>query len=358
MKYTILITGSGSGGAENLIQSIKKSSLDIKIIGTNMNKKYSAKSSADKFYILPPATEEELYISKLNRIIEKENIDLLIPNNDTEVEIISKNRKNINTKTFLPEHEEILLCHDKHEFNKIMKKNGIRVAKSIEINNFEDIDKFIKENSDDKYWIRPKKGSGSTGATWVKNSEQAVAWIKLWTELRNYSINDFTISEFLPNRDFAVQSIWKNGKLQIIKAAQRLEYVYARNRLSNMSSSPAFAKSIYDEKIFEFAIKVVKSLSKKPNGNYCLDLKEDKNNNLCVTEINIGRFFMITPIFDLSGKINTAEIFLKSTLYDDYYTETPYDSNETFYLIRELDTLPTVISEKDFLKKVKASLDY
>lgn len=354
MKYTVLVTGAGSGGAENLINSIKQSSLDVRIIGTNMYEKYIAKSKADKFYILPPALKDK-YIENLNKIIEKEHIDLVIPNNDLEVEVISSKRKYIRSKLFLPKHEEILICHDKYKFNKLMQENEIPIAKTWEIESFNDIKEFMEQYPDEKYWIRPKQGSGSRGATWVKTLDQAISWIKLWTELRDYKISDFTISEFLPFRDYAVQSIWKNGKLQVIKGAERLEYIYARNRLSNMSSSPSYAKTIHDKKLFDLAIKIVNTISSKPHGNYCLDLKEDRDHNICITEINIGRFFMITPIFDLSGKINTAEVYLKSALIDDYYNKTPFDEKETFYLIRELDTLPTVIDEKTYKRLINNS---
>ena len=80
------------------------------------------------------------------------------------------------------------------------------------------------KNPSDKFWIRTRSGAGSIAATWVNNGEQAKSWIKLWVELRGFELTNFTISEFLPGRDYAFQSVWKNGNLLVAKLAERLVY--------------------------------------------------------------------------------------------------------------------------------------
>ena len=71
-----------------------------------------------------------------------------------------------------------------------------------------------------------------------------------------------------------------------------------------------------------------------------------------ITEFNIGRFCMITPIFDLTGKINTAEAYIKSAFEEELTGVNPIDIEEDMYLLRDLDTLPTIINGKD-LEKLK-----
>ena len=90
--------------------------------------------------------------------------------------------------------------------------------------------------------------------------------------MRGMEVSDFTISEFLPGRDFACQSTWKNGKLILMKAAERLSYIEAASRPSNMSSSPELAKTVYDEELFDFCIDVINKLAeKKHNWDFCED---------------------------------------------------------------------------------------
>lgn len=350
MVRRILVTGAGGGGGENLINSLKKGKINLFIYGSNMDEMLLAKSTADKTVWLPSARNDE-YLDYLVNLIEKEKIELVIPNNDTEVGRISKDQENIPCKVFLPPNETVEICQDKLRMYKILSDADVPVAKTIGLTNYQEIDVFVEECASDRYWIRPRRGSGSMGATWVKNSEQARSWINLWIELRDFKLNDFVICEFLPGRDFAFQSVWKDGELVVAKMVERLSYIMARNRLSNMSSSPSVAKTVRDEKTLEMIFRAIKTVSTKPHGNYNLDLKGDVTGQMCVTEFNIGRFCMITPVFDLTGKYNTAEMHVRSALNLPIEIDDPIDIEEDVYLIRELDTVPTVIRNKD-LKKI------
>ena len=354
MTHNIIVTGAGSGGAENLIRSLRNGSLDLRIYGSNMDSFLLAKSSADVRISLPGCNEEG-YIDNLNRIIDKENIELIIPNNDSEVGKISQERNKLSCNIFLPSNETVQVCQDKLQLHNALEKSNIHQARSLGIKSLVDIDHFMKTNPGERYWIRPRRGSGSMGATWVKNSKQAANWIELWVDLRGMKITDFMVSEFLPGRDYAFQSVWKDGKLLVAKLVERLSYIMARNRLSNMSSSPATARTLRDENALETIFKAIKSVSEIPNGNYNLDLKGRADGIMCVTEFNIGRFCMITPIFDNTGKYNTAEIHVKAALDMAVDIYDPIDIEEDVYLLRELDTLPTILRRSEFDKIIDDS---
>jgi carbamoyl-phosphate synthase large subunit len=185
------------------------------------------------------------------------------------------------------------------------------------------------------------------GATWINTAEQARNWVKLWVELRGFNVSDFTISEFLPGRDYAFQSVWKNGELRVAKMVERLSYVMGRNRLSNMSSTPAVARTIRDTATLDTVFAAIRAVSSRPHGNYNLDLKGNVDGVMCVTEFNIGRFCMITPIFDLTGRHNTADVHVASALDLPLTIQDPVDIEEDVYLIRELDTEPLIISARE-----------
>ena len=120
-----------------------------------------------------------------------------------------------------------------------------------------------------------------------------------------------------------------------------------------MSSSPELAKTVYDPKLFEFCIAVIQKLSRgQAHGNYDIDLKMNDRDELCVTEINIGRFFMITNLFNLSGKYSMIDTYLKLATNQDPEIEDPFDFSE-MYLIRSLDTLPTVLSPKEISSRLQ-----
>jgi carbamoyl-phosphate synthase large subunit len=241
---------------------------------------------------------------------------------------------------------------------EVLYEAGIPVAKSSELRKYEDIDEFMTRFPGDRYWVRPRRGSGSMGATWVKNAEQARAWINLWLEMRGFELNDFIVSEFLPGRDYAFQSVWRNGELVVAKLAERLAYIMARNRLSNMSSSPAFARTVRDDNALKTIFKSIHAVSRTPHGNYCMDLKGNAKGEMCITEFNIGRFMMITPIFDLTGKYNTADIYVRCALDEEINIADPIDIEENVYLIRGLDTLPTIIRQNELENRIREAKQF
>jgi carbamoyl-phosphate synthase large subunit len=350
----VLVTAAGGGGGENLINSLRRSSLDLLIYGSNMDENLLAKSSVDVPVWLPGAKEDR-YTGCLESLIQQESLELVIPNNDHEVGRISEDRDKLSCRVFLPPHEAILNCQDKLRMHTVLSQANVPVARSRELTGYDDIDEFIAQFPADRYWVRPRRGSGSMGATWVRSAEQARAWIDLWIGLRGMELNDFTISEFLPGRDYAFQSVWKEGRLMVAKLAERLAYIMGRNRLSNMSSSPAVARTLRDEKALDNIFRAIGAISRTPHGNYNLDLKGNERGEMCITEFNIGRFMMITPIFDRTGKYNTADIHVRCALDEPVNIDDPIDIEENVYLIRELDTLPTIIREEELKAKINGA---
>ena len=179
----------------------------------------------------------------------------------------------------------------------------------------------------------------------MDTAKQAKAWISLWTELKGYSVDQFTVSEFLPGRDLAVHTMWKDGDLQILKMCERLEYFLGALRLSGMSSTPAVGRTVRDDAAIEIVTRAARAICDRPHGNFNFDLKGRRTGEWCVTECNIGRFFMITPIFDRTGAHNTAELYIRLAFGEEVDIADPIDIEEGQYLLRDLDMEPTIIGE-------------
>ena len=345
-KYNVLIGGAGSGGGNNLVRSLKQCEIPMNVIGSNIDKYETWRSNADRTYLLPRAISDN-YISELNDLINAENIDLIIVSNIEEMEVVSEKRELINTAVFLPHDKIMKVCNDKIDTHKLFEKNNIPCSKFKKLSSLDDIYRFTKANPADRYWIRAARGAGSIAATWVNTPEQAKSWLDLWIQMRGMSWSDFMIEEFLPGKDYALQSVWKDGELQVCKMIQRLEYVHMKNTLSGSSSSPTVALTLKNDEVIATALRAVKILSEltdgKPNGNYSMDFKEDKNGVPFITEINIGRFCMITPIFDFTGKINTAGMHVACALGLETIKHNPIDIEEGVYLVRGLDMEPKVV---------------
>jgi carbamoyl-phosphate synthase large subunit len=351
-KKKILVSGAGGGGSNNLIRSIKAGDLQVGIIGTNSDKFELSQSLAAKNYHIPRGDSGDSYFAAMNKIILDEKIDLVIPNNDTEVGIIAAARDRIATKVFLPAADTVRLCQDKLAFSNTLAQNGFKVAKTFGVENLSDIESIFENfKGHEKLWCRMRKGSGSAGALPVSTPDQARSWIKYWQDMRNVPEGMFTLSEYLPGNDYAFQSVWKNGELILAKTCQRLEYHFARLMPSGTSSTPSLGKLVANPSVNKICTDVVHSIAPDATGMFSIDLKEDYDGNPCITEINIGRFFMITIVFNISGKNNMAETYLRLAFDEDVTipAEERYDDigDENTFLIRGLDNPAGVITESD-----------
>lgn len=352
----ILLTTAGGGNANNIIRSLRFTDLDFNIIGTNMNKYDLAKSLADENYLVPRGDKPN-YIKKINKIIEEEDIDLLIPNHEKEAVSVAKNIKNIDANTFIPDLKTIELCIDKFKLNKKLEQAGVNVPKTLK---FEDIDDFendiqkLKQNKKDFIWCRVKEGAGSRGAAPFSEARHISFWLDYWKKEKGVDKEEFIFSEYLPGNDYMFFSLWNNGELVIGKTCERLEYTCSKYTLSGTSSSPSVGQQVYDEKIIETCKKTVKTVDENATGIFAIDLKENKKGEACITEINIARFPRINIFFNMTGEYNMAEIYVKLGLNQNIeLSRVTDDIDENVFLFRDIDLEPLILSETEIKKSFK-----
>ena len=77
-----------------------------------------------------------------------------------------------------------------------------------------------------------------------------------------------------------------------------------------MASTPAIAKTVWIPAAVE-ADAALRALDPAVTGVFSIDLKENKAGEPCITEINAGRFAMITTLYDLTPRHNMADTYLR-----------------------------------------------
>jgi carbamoyl-phosphate synthase large subunit len=203
-------------------------------------------------------------------------------------------------------------------------------------------------------WCRIRRGFASRGATKVRDAEQAWSWISYWHTMRDVPVEEFTLCEFLPGRDYNVQGLWSNGRLALIKMCERLSYLNAEHHPSGMASTPALAKTVWEPAAIEACEAALHAIDGSANGVYSFDLKENDAGVACITEINAGRFCMITNIHDLTGRHNMAHAYVRLAFGEATGIEDPYDRASEHYLVRDLDTLPLVVPADELFEGIES----
>ena len=298
----ILIIGCGGSAGYNFVRSLKMSEEEFVTIGTDINREHLELSNCDIKYLVPKNTNKK-YIDIINKIIAVEKIDFMHIQPDVEVAFWSKNRDRINTKFELPTENAIELCHNKMEFNTLLSENKIPVPESYQFNNKLDIKRAFEKliRNHEKIWVRAIRGAGSKASLPIKNLEHAEMWIDYWNKNKNTTYSDFMLSEFLPGKEYAFQSIWKDGELITSQARERQEYVFGNLMPSGQSSSPAVAETVHNKLVNKIATDAIRLVDKNATGIFCVDLKENNKGIPSVTEINIGRFFTTNDFFSEAG---------------------------------------------------------
>jgi len=346
----ILVTGVGGPAGINFVECLRMVPEKIYIVGTDVNKWHLELPKVDRRYLVPKCTEKN-YISKLNELIRKEKIEFVHPQPDIEVKVLSENRERINATTFLPNPKTIDICQDKIKTNEVLRKAGVSVPKMAQIKS-EDLDKAFEELAGElkKIWLRARKGAGSKASLPIEEPKHAKAWIEYWMK-KGLTYEDFMACEFLPGKEFAFQSIWKDGELVTSMARQRLEYLFGSLMPSGQSSSPSVAKTIHRDDVNDIATKAVLAIDKKASGVFCVDLKENVDGIPCVTEINAGRFFTTSNFFAKIG-VNMPYIYVKLAYEKKVPDLSKYNAApEGLYWIRSVDRDPILVKGERWRSK-------
>ncbi len=347
---TILLAGAGGNAAINFADSLRMAPEKMRLVGIDCNKWHLEQALCDEKYLFPKCSDPA-YLEKLNSIISKEGADLFHPQPDVEVFFASENREKINAKTFLPDKKTVRLCQDKNETAKTLASNGVPVPKSVAFGPNADLKSAFEELGTETVWVRAIKGAGSRAALPVKSAKQARNWMDYWIEFKGLKENDFMLSEYLPGREFAFQSIWKNGELVTSQARERLEYIFGNITPSGQTSSPSVAITVSDERVNQTAHDAVLAADKNATGVFCVDMKENSKGEPCATEINAGRFFTTSNFFSKAGA-NMPLAYVKMALGEDAGKLPKFNSLPAgIYWIRTVDQYPTLLKGNEWTSK-------
>src|SRR5262245_5784138 len=355
METRALVLGAGTGTGNNLIRSLKAGDPLLTVIGIHDDRFVLRKSAADRNCLLRASNGREL-ARAIGRLADDART-VLIPNTDPDVKVVSDVRSEVPCRVFLPAAETIDLCQDKFRLTQHLRAHGVPAPLTVAVDDLDNVDAlFAGVSARTPVWCRMRTGSGSMGAAPVRTPDHVRGWIGYWRDMRGVPVTSFTLSEYLPGRDYACQGLWKDGVLVLLKMCERLSYFGGRAQPSGTSSTPALAKLVFDPRVAEVCASAISVVDRRASGVFSIDLKEDATGVPCVTEINAGRFCMITNLFDLTGARNMAALYLRLAFDEPVDAERLCDEVEDVYLVRDLDTLPGIFHADDLFDLEEAEV--
>lgn len=352
MQKRLLITGAGTGASNNLIRSLRCTDPPFFIVGINDDRFVLRRSAADHNYLMPPVGHAQ-FARMLSGVIDSERIDLVMPASDADVRSFSKLRRRLRGRLFLPGTRTIDLCQDKYELNVFLNAHGLPVPVTYPVTELSAIGKvFRRFPRGSRVWCRIRRGGGAIGALPVRSAEQARHWIKCWEAMRRVGPGSFTLSEYLPGRDFACQSLWREGELALIKTCERLSYFGTGTQPGVVSSVATLAKTVDEPRVAEICAMAVRAVDPRASGVFSIDLRENARGIPCITEINAGRLSSGTNILDLTGKYNLAVMYARLALGESIELRNVHDVAENWYMLRDLDAVPAIHHGDEFFEGI------
>lgn len=262
------------GRRVELVQAFKDAAqrlcVDLVIIGTDISSTAPALQFCDKTEIVCRITNPN-YISSLLNICIKEEVDCLIPTIDTDLLLLSENKRLFEKngiKILISKVDKVKICRDKNYTSDYFKSLGLKSPKT-----FNSVDEFDKAvcNGEVSYpaFIKPKDGSSSINAYKADNSDI----------LRGYSerIKDYIIQQFISGKEYTIDIFCDYEGNPV--------YITPRERLAVRSGEVLKTKIFQDEIMITEMQTLIADY--KPCGQITVQLiREEKTGDNYYIEIN------------------------------------------------------------------------
>ncbi len=349
MRKRLLIAGAGTAASQNLLRSLKAAEPDLYVAGCHHDRFVLSLWPGDSSHLVPRLTSPR-FPEVLESIIQTEQIALVIPTSDPEVEVVSGVRDQISSACFLPDPAVIELCRDKCETTARLRAAGIRAPETHAVTGLEAVEAvFARFGGRTPLWCRPRTGTCARGGGAVRTPDQARRWIRMWHEMRGIRPAEFALCEYLPGREVLCQSLWQDGVLVLANTFERIAYFGADNIPSGVTSLSSLAKTVVDPRVVRVCAEAVRAIAPQASGAFSIDVKENEQGVPHITEINAGRLFMAMTAFDSVLKHSMSLTYVRLGLGETVGLREEYDAVEGYYMVRDLDVLPGVFHADELM---------
>ena len=211
---------------------------------------------------------------------------------------------------------------------------------------FEDVEKEIGFPC----WIRATEGTGGLGSLRLDDISSYRSWLFI-----NSRIPEFTVSEFLTGRHLANQMLYYNGEYVKGAALECVEYVMANTAPSHVTGNTHFGRFLNEDRINKFCDDCIRYLEKKlgvpAHGNLSFDLKEDREGNMKVTEVNIRHMAYTGVMARVGFDLIEDTIRIHEDGNCDGVQRDPYHHYDKPYVfLRDVDVEPIVLESEDVFR--------
>ncbi len=344
-EICVLVTGVGGGSAgREIMKAFKLSKHKYKIVAADMSAKNPGLFETKDRYLVPPATSPD-YIDYVLKLCKKEDIQVIAPGSDPEIEKISKNARLFEEqgiRVLVNPWNIIKLCVDKYELMNFLQSKNVKCPNFFLFQNESDLKKI------DSYpvVIKPRFGAGSRNVFVAQDEEESLFFCRY---LKKYGAEPL-IQKYVGSHDeeFTIGVLYlDNGKLVTSIAMKRIlgsglstrQIIEEPQTKTKYVISSGFSQGLIDDfkEIRLMGEKIAQALQANGPINIQCRLVDSK---IMPFEIN-PRFSGTTGARSLVG-YNEPDMFCRYLFYNEIPTQISYKHG---YVMRDL--IETFISKED-----------
>jgi hypothetical protein len=290
MTRRLLLPGAGTGAANNLIRSLWADYPGLCVVGVHDDRFTLRNSKANRNYLVPSA-DHPRFADALSTVIERERIDLVMPNSAADVGMVSALRDALPCRTFLPSKLSIDRCADGAALRQYLRNQGVPTVSA----------------SRKRY--RP---------------------------------------------DIACQSLWKDGRLILIKTVERLAYLDGPRGVGCAIES--LARTVNAPRAAGVAAAAIRAIDAEATGAFSVNLTERPNGQPCIAGVSPGHFTTMLNFFDFTGRHNMSAAYVRLALGEAVDIGEAYDLAKDRYFVRSIDTLPAIFDTDQFSEGIEEAV--
>jgi predicted ATP-grasp superfamily ATP-dependent carboligase len=203
----ILVTAGRSPGALDLIRRLAKFQHKVYVAESALINLAAFSQNCEKVIrVAPPRQQLNRYLSDLNQIIERENIDLVIPTYE-EAYFVAKIKDQLKAEVYIASIELLKNLHNKYEFVQLQQGLGIPTPLSYLVSSQIGVSEYLSKSSRD-YVLKP---------VFSRYGEQVlVGNEKIKNNLNQIEISDqyrWILQEKIIGKEYCTYSLCSNGKV-------------------------------------------------------------------------------------------------------------------------------------------------
>lgn len=190
---TVFVTGAGALVGQGILRSLRMSSLPVRIITGDPDHRATGHWLGDAAYTIPLA-DDPLYLQRLEEIVDREEVSLLLVGTDVELGVLSRARRRLEARygvqVVVSPPDVVEIADDKWQTADFLRSHGFPSPRTALATDPDAVRNLLADLGLPLF-VKPRRGARSVGAQLVRTAPELTRLCETQPDL--------IVQEYLPN---------------------------------------------------------------------------------------------------------------------------------------------------------------